>query len=125
MATEEKELLNEIVAKITELHGKATKLKGKNTVEIITAVLGVLPDIVKEVEIVGDKLASADKKNLAIEAALKWANIKLIPDAIERKLIGLVIDFVIGLLNKWFGKEWISKVTGFIGKIWSFIKKIF
>ena len=83
MATEEKELLNEIVAKITELHGKATKLKGKSTVEIITAVLGVLPDIVKEVEIVGDKLASADKKNLAIEAALKWANIKLIPDALN------------------------------------------
>lgn len=121
----EKLLLEEIVAKIKEAHGLAGNLKGKGTMEIITALLGVLPDVIKEVEIIGDKLSSADKKELAIEACLTWANCPVLPDSIERQLLGLIIDFVISLLNKWLGNEWLGKVTGFLSKVWSVFKKIF
>lgn len=121
----ESELLNEIVAKITELHGKAASLKGKDTFTILSTILTVLPDVIKEVEVIGGKLDSADKKELAIEVMLKWANIKKLPDSMERQILSLVIDLVIALLNKWFGKEWIKKVTSFLGKVWYLIKKVF
>lgn len=125
MAEVEKALVTEIVEKIKELHGKAKSLKGKSLVEIITAVLSVLPDVIKEVELYGDKLASSDKKELAIEVCLKYLNIKALPDSIERQLIGVLIDAIVTLLNKWFGKEWISKVVGLFSTIWNFFKKVF
>lgn len=121
----EKELLNEIVAKIVEIHGKAGSLKGKSAIEVIKVILGVLPDVIKAVEELEVKLSSADKKELAIEACLKWANIKALPDSLERQMLSLIIDFVIALLNKWLGKDWIKKVVGVVSKVWTIIKKLF
>lgn len=125
MAKAEKELLAEIVASVTEAHGKVKSLKGKKTVEVIAVVAQILPDILKKVEEIGDALSSADKRELAIEASLKYCNIKYLPDAVEAKLIGLMIDGSISMLNKWFGKDWITKITKVASGIWSWFKKIF
>lgn len=122
---EEKVLLEEIVAGVKETCGNAPSLRGKKTVEKIAAILNVLPEVVKHVEVLGEKLESADKKELAIEACLKWANMSTLNDTIERQLLGLIIDFLISLLNKWLGKEWLSKVTGFLSTVWSFVKRLF
>ena len=40
-------------------------------------------------------------------------------------MIGVLIDAIVTLLNKWFGKEWISKVVGLFSTIWNFFKKVF
>lgn len=122
---DEKELLKEIVAKLKESHAAIKGLKGKSTYEIMVALLTVLPDAILYVEELGKNLASADKKKLAIEACLEFVNIKVVPDAIERKLLGLIIDFTIGLLNKWFGKNWGGKIYSVFTKVVSWIKKIF
>ena len=121
----EKELLSDIVAKVVEIHGKAGSLKGKSAIEVIKVLLGVLPDVIKAVEQLDGPLSSADKKELAIEACLKWANIKALPDSMDRQLLSLIIDFVIALLNKWLGKDWIKKVVGVVSKVWTIIKKLF
>ena len=125
MAKVEKELLAKIVAKVEEANGVAKSMKGKSSQEVMQYLITILPDVIKEVELIGGELDSANKKALAIEAALKYANCKFLPDAIERQFLSLAIDFVIGLLNKWFGNEWAAKLTGFIKKAWEFIKKFF
>lgn len=125
MANTEKELLEQIVEKVTVAQGKAKDLKEKTTVEIITEISKVIPDIIIEVETLGSALDSADKKKLAVEAVLKWANIKALPDVVERQVIGVIIDCIISLLNKWFGKDWISKVSTVVKGVWGFIKKFF
>ena len=125
MAKSEKELLEEIVAKLKESHEVIKNLKGKSTYEIMVALLGVLPDAVLCVEELGGKLDSADKRELAIEACLQFINVKLVPDAIERKLLGAIIDVLINTLNKWFGKDWGVKVFSVFNRVISWIKKIF
>ena len=125
MGKEEKVLLDQIVANIEELHGAAKKLKGKKTAEVIKIVAEILPDVLKQVEEVGDGLASADKKELAIEACLKYCNIKYLPDALERKLIGYMIDGSISMLNKWFGKDWINKIAKVASGVWGWFKSVF
>lgn len=125
MAKEEKELVAEIVEAVTEAHGKVKKVKGKKVVEVIAIASEVLPDILKKVEEIGDKLSSADKKELAIEAFLKYCNIKYLPDAVERQIIGLLIDGSISMLNKWFGKDWLDKVAKAASTAWGWFKKLF
>lgn len=124
MAKEEKELLAEVVNFIVETHGKIKSLKGKKTVEVIAVVSQILPDILKKVEELGDALGSADKKELAIEAALKYCNIKCVPDSVERQLIGFMIDGSISMLNKWFGKEWLSKIAKATTTVWGWFKNL-
>lgn len=124
MAKEEKELLAEVVNSIVETHGKIKSLKGKKTVEVIAVVSQILPDILKKVEELGDALGSADKKELAIEAALKYCNIKYVPDSVERQLIGFMIDGSISMLNKWFGKEWLSKIAKATTTVWGWFKNL-
>ena len=78
----------------------------------------------KKVEEIGDSLSSADKKELAIEACLKYCNIKYLPDALESKLIGLMIDGSISMLNKWFGKAWLTKITKVTTTVWGWFKNL-
>jgi len=125
MSTEYKELLEEIIEKLQKTHEIVKGLKSKSTYEIMVALLAVLPDAILCVEELGGKLESADKRELAIEACLHFVNVKMLPDAIERKLLGAVIDFVINTLNKWFGKDWGVKVFGVFNRVISWIKKIF
>lgn len=125
MAKEEKELLAEVVAAVVEAHGKIKSMKGKKTVEVIQVVAQILPDILKKVEELGDKLGSADKKELAIEAALKYCNIKYVPDSLERQLIGFMIDGSISMLNKWFGQDWFNKISKVTNSLWALFKKVF
>lgn len=125
MAKDEKELLAKIVEAVTELHGKAKSLKGKKIAEVIKVVSEILPDVLKQVEEIGDSLSSADKKELAIEACLKYCNIKYVPDAVERKIIGYMIDGSISMLNKWFGKDWLAKITKVTSTVWGWFKKVF
>ena len=124
MAKEEKELLNEIVESITEMHGKVKSMKGKKTVEVICTVAGILPDVLRKVEELGDRLGSADKRTLAIEVCLKYCNIKYLPDMVESKIIGAMIDGSISMLNKWFGKDWIDKIVKVTSTVWGWFKKV-
>ena len=107
------------------MHGTVKKLKGKKAAEVIKIVSEILPDVLKQVEEVGDSLSSADKKELAIEACLKYCNIKYLPDALERKLIGYMIDGSIAMLNNWFGKDWLSKIAKVATGVWGWFKKVF
>lgn len=125
MAKEEKELLNEIVDSVTEMHGKVKSMKGKKTAEVIITVASILPDVIRQVEELGDRLSSADKRALAIEVSLKYCNIKYLPDAIESKIIGAMIDGSVSMLNKWFGKDWIDKIVKVTSTVWGWFKKVF
>ena len=125
MAKADKVLLEQIVANIQAVHGDVKKLKGKKTAEVIKIVAEILPDVLKQVEEAGDALSSADKKELAIEACLKYCNIKYLPDSIERKLIGYMIDGSISMLNKWFGKDWINKIAKVASGVWGWFKNVF
>lgn len=121
----EKELLYEIVEAVTEAHGTIKSLKGKKAAEVLKVVSEILPDVLKQVEELGDKLSSADKKELAIEACLKYCNIKYLPDALERQVIGFMIDGSISMLNKWFGKDWIAKISKVASGVWAWFKSLF
>jgi branched-subunit amino acid permease len=59
-------------------------------------------------------LAGGEKKQKAISAiieALNELNIKLpLPDFLLEWLVGLLIDTVVNILNKKFGKDWVNKL---------------
>lgn len=125
MAKEEQELLEQIVEGVKACRGVAENCKGKKATAILKIIADVLPDVIEQVEIIGDGLESADKKELAIEACLTYLNIKMLPDGIERKMIGILIDASVKMLNKWFGKDWITKVNKVASGVWGWIKNLF
>ncbi len=125
MAKEEQELLERIVEAIKAGRGVAESVKGKKATAVLKIIADVLPDVIEQVELIGDGLASADKKELAIEACLTYLNINVLPDGLERKMIGILIDASVKMLNKWFGKDWIDKINRTASKVWTWIKKLF
>ena len=125
MAKEEQELLEQIVEAVKEGRGVAESCKGKKATAVLKIIADVLPDVIEQVEIIGDGLESADKKELAIEACLTYLNIKMLPDGLERKMIGILIDASVKMLNKWFGKDWIEKVNKAAKGVWAWVKNLF
>ena len=54
--------------------------------------------------------SGADKRRIAINIVNDLIDIPLIPESIEAKLIGLLIDLVIYAFNELFGHNWSDKV---------------
>lgn len=125
MAKEEEVLLDQIVAAVEEACGVAESLKGKKFAAALKIISDVLPDIVEQVELVGDGLGSADKRELAILAIHKYFNVKVLPDGLEKKILGILIDSTVKGFNKLFGKDWINKVNKAASKVWAWFKKLF
>lgn len=70
-----------------------------------------IPDVVYAVEAVSAtiKLASDQKRELAVEVINRFINVPLIPESGEAVLIGFVVDAVVAAFNK-YGKDWFNKV---------------
>jgi hypothetical protein len=124
MASKEKEVLSLIVTKMNEVLGEVEKIKGKSTYAKVSALISVLPEAIRQVELLGKELVSVDKKKLAVEACITYYDIKLLPNAIERKILGAIVDVFVSMLNKWFGDNWGSVVSGVLGKVLVFLQKI-
>ena len=125
MAKEEEILVDQIVATVEEICGVAANCKGKKAAAVLAVIADALPTVVEQVELVGDNLSSADKKELAITVIMRYINIKVLPDGLEKKMIGILIDATVKTLNRWFGKEWIEKVNKTASKAWAWLKKLF
>ena len=51
----------------------------------------------------------AEKRKFAIDCINALVDIPYVPERIEGWIIGLCVDLVIYLYNKWFGHDWINK----------------
>jgi hypothetical protein len=56
-------------------------------------------------------MTGEDKKKLAIDIINKFIDIPILPEGVEAILIGWVIDFFIGIINKLIGKIWVKKIA--------------
>jgi hypothetical protein len=56
-------------------------------------------------------MTGADKKKLAVDIINKFIDIPILPENAEALLIGWVIDFFIGIVNKIIGKLWVKKIA--------------
>jgi hypothetical protein len=77
---------------------------GVEHVEHLSRMLGGIP--------------GADKKNLVADAVDSLVDVPLVPGPIERPLfrwlVGGVIDAVVAMLNRKFGKGWLDRVVGYV-----------
>lgn len=99
-------LAEEILADLKELKGEVAEVKSAK--EAVT----LIPEVVKKVEEVAGnvKLASTQKKELAVAVLNKLIDIPWIPENVEAVAIGYAIDAVIAAVNKWFGSAWLAKL---------------
>ena len=76
--------------------------------EIITKVLESIEKMSAETE----HLSSQDKKTLAIIVINKLVDLPYAPEWLEEKMISFVIDNIVEVLNKYLGKDWLTKIEG-------------
>ena len=50
----------------------------------------------------------ADKRTFVIAITNEFFDLPFTPEGIEAVIIGWMIDLVIYILNKWFGKDWLN-----------------
>jgi len=70
----------------------------------------VIVEVEKTAQEVGGMLG-AEKKELAVAILNKLIDIPILPEWVEAKVIEYIIDVVIALMNKWFGKLWIKTIV--------------
>jgi len=102
-----KDLEKEIIQTVSDLQKVGETVKAKSWKEVYDLV----PTIVKEVENLGqiNNLGGNYKRELAISTINYFVDIPIVPEWAESKIIGFVLDAIIGFLNKVFGHEWIKK----------------
>ncbi|HSW49204.1 MAG TPA: hypothetical protein VLH09_03470, partial [Bryobacteraceae bacterium] len=89
-------LAAEIVEDLKDLKAEGKKVKDvKSALQIIPAVIKKVEEISKNV-----KLASEQKKELAVAVINKLVDIPWVPESAEGVLIGLAIDAIIAAVNK-------------------------
>ena len=100
----------EIVEDLKDL--KDLKAEGKKVKDVKSA-LQIIPAVIKKVEEISKnvKLASSQKKELAVSVINRLVDIPWVPEAAEAVLIGLAIDAIIAAVNKWFGASWLAKLA--------------
>ena len=83
---------------------------------IKTAVKSIMPDFDKVTSAVKSAEAEmgagngAVKRDWVVSTLNKSIDIPGIPEWTEELLIGLLVDYAISLLNRWFGHEWLAKI---------------
>ena len=102
-------MLNAVVENLKDSLGEIKSIK-KLDLNSVKQVATIIDEAVTEVERVSKEIrafSSKEKRQLAVDAINQILDIPLIPEFVEGKVIGLVVDVVVGLLNKWFGKNWL------------------
>lgn len=111
-----KKISEQLLKEVQDNIGKVKKIKSLNTKSVRT-ILDVIESVVNAVEEHGTnvvKLSGKDKKKLAVTILNKYINIpvpyvpRVIMEKVEQLIIGLLIDIVVGFLNKKFGKKWLK-----------------
>lgn len=101
--------VNDVIAGAKTVNNFSTKSTRK-VLDIVDLVVSLIEQRSEHV----NKLSGNDKKKLAVEVLNKLINIKIkyIPrklmDKIEGIIIGFVIEFAVGWLNKKLGKVWLQ-----------------
>jgi len=75
-----------------------------------TKLFEKIVDVVHKAEELYRKKTGAEKRKFAINCINALVDVPYVPERIEGWIIGLCVDLVVYLYNKWFGHDWIKKV---------------
>ena len=109
LATELCDKVNVIIDGAKTVNNFSTKSTRK-----VLDIVELVVSLIEQHSVSVGKLSGEDKKKLAVDILNKMINIKIkfIPrklmDKIEGILIGFIIEFAIGFLNKKLGKAWLQ-----------------
>ena len=100
----EKELVTQLIAEI-----RAARLVLKDAkVNTLAGVLDLIHDLVDltEKKALVNEVVKANKKELVVQAANMLIDIPMVPEFAEEQLIRIIVDVIVSVLNKRFGKLW-------------------
>lgn len=103
------ELKQLIVNSIAKVQGVVEPVKAKDYKEAFE--IGSM--VIKEVEAYSSKvskLSGEEKRQLAIDVLNTLIDVPVLPEFIEAIAIGKLIDVIVSILNRIFGRQWIEKV---------------
>ena len=85
---------------------KSTKIKTlKGIYEFIVFIVRFIEKLSKDQEI-----KKADKKVLAVGLLNYFIDIPWVPEAVEGRLLDMLVDLTVEVFNQTFGKMWIEKL---------------
>lgn len=99
------DVVGQVKSSLLAIGAGIEKLRGFN----LSAIVALIADVVLRVErIVPEygRLSSSEKKEAATKVLNELIDIPALPEWLEEKVFGLVIDALVMAMNKWFGKSW-------------------
>jgi len=74
-------------------------------------IIQLIQEVVKLVESIASEFGGTtgkEKKEIAIQAIQSVIDIPFVPEWVEDRVIVLLVDFIVDLFNRKFGKRWIE-----------------
>lgn len=101
--------ITQIVAYLAHIWGVVSSKKAWT----LRAVYMAIADVVVYIESVAREtraLTGKQRRDAAVRALNQVINIPILPESLERRLFGILVDAVIQTLNRFLGHDWINHV---------------
>jgi len=113
------QLVEELVGELEASVGKIKKIKtfDTNSTKTVLNIAETAVTLVEKYSAHVNALTGREKKKLVVKVLNKYINIpipkvpRFIMEKIEGLVIGLIVNLVVGFLNKKFGKNWLEDDT--------------
>lgn len=105
------EIVEAILEDLSELVEKA-KAIDKWNIESIQVIWELIVEVIAAVEkysVELGKISKEDKREIAVDTLNSLIDIPYMPEWLEGRVFGFAIDGAIQLLNRFVGKDWLSK----------------
>ena len=76
-------------------------------------LITILPDIIATTDLISknfEKMSSKEKRDVVIHVVNSFIDIPVLPEWLEEKAIGRLINIIVGSFNSQFGKDWVNKI---------------
>lgn len=104
-----KAYIEQIVAYLTQIWAVVSSKKAWT----LRAVYMAIADVVVFVEAIARDskvLTGEQRRDAAVQALNQVINIPVLPEFLERRLFGILVDAIVQTLNRFLGHEWINRV---------------
>jgi len=101
------DLVEQVYSDVKELIEALKEFKGKSWTEMIPLFVELVKAVIEKVEFYKD-LTGEEKREIAVGVLNKAVDIPMLPEFMEERVFGLLVDVTVNLLNNFFGKNWLQ-----------------
>ena len=110
--------ITQVVAYLTQIWDLVSSKKAWTLRSVYMAIADVIV-FIESISRETRALSGKQRRDAAVRALNQVINIPILPEALEKRLFGVLVDAVVQTLNRFLGHDWLNRVynlnPGFVG----------